>query len=44
MANEIIHMEGIRKVYDTGKVKVEALKGIDLAVLQGQFLATVGPT
>ena len=44
MANEIIHMEGIRKVYDTGKVKVEALKGIDLAVLQGQFLATVGPS
>jgi len=44
VANEIIHMEGIRKVYDTGKVKVEALKGIDLAVLQGQFLATVGPS
>ena len=44
MANEIIHMEGIRKVYDTGKVKVEALKGIDLAVSQGQFLATVGPS
>ena len=44
MANEIIHMEGIRKVYDTGKIKVEALKGIDLAVCQGQFLATVGPS
>jgi putative ABC transport system ATP-binding protein len=44
VANEIIHMEGIRKVYDTGKIKVEALKGIDLAVCQGQFLATVGPS
>jgi putative ABC transport system ATP-binding protein len=44
VAKEIIHMEGIRKVYDTGKVKVEALKGIDLAVCQGQFLATVGPS
>ena len=43
-ATEIIHMEGIRKVYDTGKVKVEALKGIDLTVRAGQFLATVGPS
>ena len=24
----IIRMESIRKVYDTGKVKVEALKGV----------------
>ena len=37
-------MEGIRKVYDTGKVKVEALKGIDLAVGSGEFVAVVGPS
>jgi putative ABC transport system ATP-binding protein len=37
-------MEGIRKVYDTGKVKVEALKGIDLAVRPGEFVAIVGPS
>ncbi len=41
---EIIHMEGIRKIYDTGKVKVEALKGIDLAVEPGEFVAIVGPS
>jgi putative ABC transport system ATP-binding protein len=41
---EIIRMEGIRKVYDTGKIKVEALKGIDLAVLPGEFVAIVGPS
>jgi putative ABC transport system ATP-binding protein len=42
--SEIIHMSGIRKVYDTGKVKVEALKGIDLAVTPGEFVAIVGPS
>ena len=40
----IIRMEGIRKVYDTGKVKVEALKGIDLEVAPGELLAIVGPS
>jgi putative ABC transport system ATP-binding protein len=40
----IIEMEAIRKVYDTGKVKVEALKGIDLVVTPGEFVAIVGPS
>lgn len=40
----IIRMEDIRKVYDTGKVKVEALKGIDLAVKKGELVAVVGPS
>ena len=40
----IIRMAGIRKIYDTGKVKVEALKGIDLAVSKGEFVAIVGPS
>jgi putative ABC transport system ATP-binding protein len=40
----IIQMEGIRKVYDTGKVKVEALKGLDLTVHKGELTAIVGPS
>ena len=40
----IIDMNGIRKVYDTGKIKVEALKGIDLVVTPGEFVAIVGPS
>src|SRR5215471_18400898 len=47
MSNEekpVIEMNGIRKTYDTGKVKVEALKGIDLSVTAGEFLAVVGPS
>jgi putative ABC transport system ATP-binding protein len=42
--SEMIHMEAIRKVYDTGKVKVEALKGIDLVVQPSEFVAIVGPS
>ncbi len=40
----IIRMAEIRKIYDTGKVKVEALKGIDLDVKKGEMLAIVGPS
>ncbi|MFN7987006.1 MAG: ABC transporter ATP-binding protein [Thermoanaerobaculia bacterium] len=40
----IIEMAGIRKVYDTGKVKVEALKGVDLKIGKGEFVAIVGPS
>jgi putative ABC transport system ATP-binding protein len=40
----IIEMAAITKVYDTGKVKVEALRGIDLEVRRGEFVAVVGPS
>jgi putative ABC transport system ATP-binding protein len=43
-AQEIIRMQDIRKIYDTGKVKVEALKGIDLQIDRGEFVAIVGPS
>jgi putative ABC transport system ATP-binding protein len=40
----IIEMAGITKVYDTGKIKVEALRGVDLVVGKGEFVAVVGPS
>lgn len=40
----IIKMTAIRKVYDMGKVQVEALKSIDLYVKKGEFVAIVGPS
>ena len=40
----VIRMDGITKVYDTGKVKVEALRGIDLHVGSAEFVAVVGPS
>ena len=40
----IILMSGITKVYDTGRVRVEALQGIDLTIRKGEFVAVVGPS
>ena len=42
--NTIIRMSDIRKVYETGKVKVEALSGVDLKVDKGEMVAIVGPS
>jgi putative ABC transport system ATP-binding protein len=40
----IIELHSVRKIYDTGKVKVEALRGVDLKVRKGEFLTLVGPS
>jgi putative ABC transport system ATP-binding protein len=40
----IIRMEGIGKIYDTGKVQVEALKDVNLSIDKGEFVAVMGPS
>ena len=40
----IISTEGLKKVYRIGKVDVPALRGVDLVVQEGEFLAVVGPS
>ena len=42
--DDIVVMDDIRKVYDTGKVKVEALKGVSFTIRKGEFVAVVGPS
>ena len=44
VGGEVIRLEGISKVYDTGRVKVEALRDIDLQVDRGDFVAITGPS
>ena len=40
----IIEIRDLRKVYQVGKVDVPALRGVDLTVKPGDFLAIVGPS
>ena len=40
----IIHARGVKKKYDTGKVTVEALRGVDLEVRRGEMVAVMGPS
>ena len=40
----IIAIQGLRKVYRVGKVDIEALRGVDLDVRRGEFMAIVGPS
>lgn len=40
----IIELRDIRKVYDLGVVKVEALRGLNLAVPEGDYVAIMGPS
>ena len=40
----LIEVEGLTKVYQTGEVAVEALRGVDLSVSAGEFVAIMGPS
>jgi len=40
--NPVIQLEGVWKIYQMGDVQVPALRGIDLAIERGEFLAIAG--
>jgi ABC-type lipoprotein export system ATPase subunit len=40
----IIEARGLRKIYETGKMSLEVLKGIDLGVRRGEMVAIMGPS
>lgn len=44
MDDLIVAADGIHKSYDTGDVKVHALRGVDLHVRRGEMVAIMGPS
>jgi putative ABC transport system ATP-binding protein len=43
-AEPIVEARGVVKTYDTGKVEVHALRGIDVFVPRGEMVAIMGPS
>ena len=41
-AREVIHLEGIHKIYSMGDVEVHALRGVTLDINEGEFVAIMG--
>ena len=40
----VVELSGVQKVYRTGTLEFAALKGIDLAIDQGEYVAVIGPS
>jgi ABC-type lipoprotein export system ATPase subunit len=40
----IIEASGVHKIYDTGTVKVHALRGIDVNIQKGEMVSLIGPS
>ncbi len=42
--NSMIELKGIRKVYEMGGEPLEVLRGVDLIIKEGEFVAIMGPS
>jgi putative ABC transport system ATP-binding protein len=42
--NAIIELAGVRKTYRTGALEFEALRGVDIRIDEGEYVAVVGPS
>ena len=41
---DVLETRGLKKVFGEGEARVEALRGVDLAVRQGELMAIMGPS
>ena len=44
MASQILHLQEVTKTYQTGLVKVQALRGINLEILAADYVSIMGPS
>ena len=44
MTEVLLSLKGVWKTYDTGEIAVHALRGIDLEVRRGEYVAIMGPS
>ena len=44
MVREVVVLERVVKVYSSGKAKTYGLRGVDLTVYRGEFIAIMGPS
>jgi putative ABC transport system ATP-binding protein len=44
MPRPLIQLQGVTKIYGKGSAAMHALRGIDIAIAQGEFVAVMGPS
>jgi putative ABC transport system ATP-binding protein len=44
MSAPVISLDGVRKTYATGVISVEALRGVDVRIDRGEYVAIIGPS
>ena len=40
----VVHLEGVRKTYRSGSIEFEALRGVDMRIEEGEYVAVIGPS